>query len=305
MATVFWQGFRRLADPKISLASFAGLFLAACMAHQDQGLAWSWLILTVIGIFALEVAKNASGEIVDYDSGTDLAVSAENRSPFSGGKRVMVDALLSRTQTIRIAWVFYAVAIAVGLFITLYREDRILLIGIAGVALAWFYHSGPLRLSYRGLGEIAVGIAYGPLVVCGCYIVQTGTMTPAVIHASIALGILVAAFLWINQFPDFEADQASGKRNLVVTIGRDKAATVYIVLMAAAYIWLLLTSLYYPYSMGLLWGFIGFPAAIFSAWKLCESRFLTVDVIPAQVASLACFVFTALGAGMGYLLQTQ
>ncbi|MEH6593242.1 MAG: prenyltransferase [Halioglobus sp.] len=304
MATLFWQGFWRLADPKISLASFAGLFLAACMAQRDQGLAWGWFTLTVIGVFAVEVAKNASGEIVDYDSGTDLAVSKENRSPFSGGKRVMVDGLLTRTQTSSIAGVFYVLAIAVGLFITLVREDQILLIGVAGMALAWFYHSGPLKLSYRGFGELAVCIAYGPLVVCGCYLVQTGTVTAPVIQASMVLGILVAAFLWINQFPDFEADQASSKRNLVVRVGKDKAATLYTVLMASAYLWLILTSLYYPHSMGLLWGLASLPTAMFSAWKLHESRFLTANVIPAQVASLACFVFTAVGAGMGYLLQT-
>ena len=95
MNSPFWRGFWRLADPKISLASFAGMFLAACMAAADLGLAWGWLLLTVLGVFCVEVAKNASGELVDYDSGTDLAVADADRSPFSGGKRVMVDGLLS------------------------------------------------------------------------------------------------------------------------------------------------------------------------------------------------------------------
>ena len=81
----FWQGFWHLADPKISLASFAGMFMAACMASADYSLSPVWLLLTISGIFAVEIAKNASGELVDYDSGTDLAVSEKDRTPFSGG----------------------------------------------------------------------------------------------------------------------------------------------------------------------------------------------------------------------------
>ena len=108
---MFWQGFWRLADPKISLASFAGLWLGACAAAADHHLSWGWLALTVIGVFCVEVAKNAAGEIVDYDSGTDLGISDGERTPFSGGKRVLVDGLLSRQQTAQIAGFFYLSAI--------------------------------------------------------------------------------------------------------------------------------------------------------------------------------------------------
>jgi 1,4-dihydroxy-2-naphthoate polyprenyltransferase len=301
MTTRFWQGFWRLADPKISLASFAGIFLAACVAAADAGLAWSWLALTVIGVFCVEVAKNASGEVVDYDSGTDLAIAAKDRSPFSGGKRVMVDALLTRSQTWRIAAVFFLAAIAAGLIIVFYRDSRILSFGLVGMALAWYYHGGSLRLSYRGLGELAVALAYGPLVVCGTYLVQTGYLSAPLLHASMALGLLVAAFLWINEFPDYRADQQAGKNNLVVRLGLERAALCYVVILAVGYLWLLLTGLYYPGSRGMLVGMIGALPATFSAWRLLESQNATAQLIPAQVASLASFILMAAGAGLGYL----
>src|SRR6476646_9777956 len=100
-------GIWRLADPKISLASIASLFLGACAAARDGPLSWVWLAVTVAGIFAIEVAKNASGEVFDFDSGTDASVADEDRSPFSGGKRVMVDGLLTRGETVAIAAVCY------------------------------------------------------------------------------------------------------------------------------------------------------------------------------------------------------
>lgn len=117
MTSNYWQGFWRLADPKISLASFAGMFLAACLAAADHGLSWGWLAMTVLGVFYVEVGKNVSGELVDYDSGTDLSITLADRSPFSGGKRVLVDALLSRAQTRTLALGFFLAAVVVGLVI--------------------------------------------------------------------------------------------------------------------------------------------------------------------------------------------
>ena len=301
--TNFREGFWRLADPKISLASFAGLWLGACVAAADHGLAWGWLALTVLGVFCVEVAKNASGEIVDYDSGTDLAITEAQRTPFSGGKRVMVDGLLSREQTWRIAVAFYLAAIAIGLVIVLLRDARVLWFGLAGMALAWYYHGGALRLSYRGLGELAVALAYGPLVVCGTYFVQAGTVTPPLLHVACALGLHVAAFLWINEFPDCDADRASGKRNLVVRLGKDKAALVYVLLLAGAYAWLALGALAYEAAGGLLWGFAGAPLAAFSAAKLWRKRRDTPAIVPAQAACLGGFVIMAFAGGLGYLLQ--
>lgn len=161
------------------------------------------MALTVLGIFFIEIAKNASGEVFDFDSGTDLAVAAEDRSPFSGGKRVLIDALLTRRQTISIAAVSYLIGIAAGLVIVAYREPQILWLGVVGVALAYFYHAPPFKLSYRGLGELAVGLCYGPLITSGTYLVQLGTVTLEPILVSTLLGLLIAAFLWINEFPDY------------------------------------------------------------------------------------------------------
>ncbi len=271
------------------------------MAAAHQPLQWLWLGMTVLGIFFVEVAKNASGEIVDYDSGTDLAIGPEDRSPFSGGKRVLVDGLLTRRQTAAIAAAFYLAAIAVGLAIVVFVDSRILGIGVLGMALAWYYHGGSLRLSYRGLGELAVALAYGPLVVNGTYFVQAGHLYAPLLHASIALGLLVAAFLWINEFPDARADRAAGKRTLVVRLGPEWASTAYLSLLTSGYLWLLLTMVYYPQAQGLGWGLLGLVPAALSARGLLRSGGSTAELIPAQAACLASFLVMALGAGLGYL----
>ena len=297
----FWAGLWRLADPKISLASFAAIFLGASIAARDGALDWAWLALTTLGIFFIEVAKNASGEIFDFDSGTDLAVAPEDRSPFSGGKRVLVDRLLTRRQTVAISAVCYLFGIASGLVIVAYREPSVFWLGLVGVGCAFFYHAPPLRLSYRGLGEAAVGLCYGPLITAGTYLVQRGTLTREVIEVSVVLGLLITAFLWVNEFPDYRADLASGRRNLIVRLGRARAARGFILIVAVAAVWLAALPLV-GVSMGVWLGALFIIPAAIAGGILLRHGELTPRVVPAQAMTLLSFVLYALGSGIGLLL---
>jgi 1,4-dihydroxy-2-naphthoate octaprenyltransferase len=296
------HGVWRLADPKITLASVASMILGAAAAARDGGMAWGWLALTVLGIFFIEVAKNASGEVVDFDSGTDMAVAEEDRSPFSGGKRVMVDGLLTRRQTAAVAALAYVLGAAVGLAIALAREPRVLWLGLAGVGAAFFYHAPPLKLSYRGLGELAVFLCYGPLIAGGTYLVQRGTVSRELLLLAMPLGMLVAAFLWINEFPDFRADRASGKNTQVVRLGRARASRAFAFLVAAAYAVLLLAPLAgLPYAVWL--GLAGLPPAVAAARALAAHPEQTPLIVPAQARTLLSFLLYASGVGAGLLVS--
>ena len=297
----FAAGLWRLADPKISLASAAGLLLGAAAAADDGPLAIGWLVLTVLGIFCVEVAKNASGEVVDFDSGTDLAIRPDERSPFSGGKRVMVDGLLTRGETQAIALAFYAAAFAIGLVITFLRETDVFWFALAGVALAVFYHAGPVRLSYRGLGELAVAITYGPLIVLGTYLVQRGEIALAPVLLSLPLGLLVAAFLWINEFPDARADREAGKRTLVVQLGRPRASRAFVAIVAAAFGMLAFAPLA-GVSMGAWLGFIGLVPAVNASRALLRAPGDIAGIVPAQGQTLLAFLLYSLGTSAGLLL---
>ena len=298
----FRRGLWRLADPKISLASMAGMFLGACAAVSAGPLSGGWLALTVLGIFAIEVAKNASGEIYDFDSGTDRAVAPDERTPFSGGKRVLVDGLLTRGQTKVIAWCGYVAGAAAGLEIAIQREPAVLALGAAGVALAFFYHAPPARLSYRGGGEAAVALAYGPLVVLGTEIVQRGRFSSGAFLASLPLGLMIAAFLWVNEIPDRRADALAGKRTLVVRLGTRRAAHAYPAIVAAAFAF----AAALPRITGVpgtALGMLGLPPAIAAAWMLDAGRAGRARLARAQALTLVSFLIFAAGAGAGFLIR--
>lgn len=294
------EGLRRFAAPKLTLASAASIWLGFCAAMAEGPVAWGWLLLTVLGIFLIEVAKNASGELYDFDSGADPGVAPEDRSPFSGGRRVLVEGLLSRGATRAVGWIAYLGGIAAGLTIVLAREPRVLWLGLAGVALAFFYHAPPLRLAYRGLGEIAVAVIYGPLIACGTYLVQRHAVSDEVLFASIPLGLLIAAFLWINEFPDYRADLAAGKRTWVVRLGRRKAARAFSGMILGAYLLLLLFVGKEVPTLVFL-GAAGIPHGAAAVGRLLADPETTERVVPAQAWTLLSFLLYAAGAGVGLL----
>jgi 1,4-dihydroxy-2-naphthoate octaprenyltransferase len=294
-------GIWRLADPKISLASLASMFLGACASVFNGGLSLGWLALTVLGIFCIEVAKNASGEIFDFDSGTDQAIEDEDRSPFSGGKRVLVDGLLTRRHTIVIAAAGYVLGVISGALIFALREPKVFWTGLMGVACAYFYHAPPFKLSYRGLGELAVGICYGPLICAGTYLVQRGAVTREVVLLSLPLGLLIANFLWINEFPDYRADLSAKKMNLVVRLGRQRAARVFVGVTALAGVGVALLPLTgLPKTVWFGMVFL-IPAAKACRVVVAHSE-TTAQLIPAQAMTLLSFLLTSAGSGIGLLL---
>ncbi|WP_051631250.1 prenyltransferase [Afifella pfennigii] len=297
----FWGGFSRLADPKISLTSLASIYLGAAVASVEGGLHWGWLIATAITVFALEAAKNATGDIYDYDSGTDLRVAPEDRTPFSGGKRVLVEDLLTRRQTWEIAIAMTALAGLLGIFIVVAREPAVLWFGLAGALLGWSYQGPPLKLSYRGGGEAAVMVVYGPLIALATYLIQTHQLSAEVFLLSLPLGLIVAAFLWVNEFPDYEADKASGKRNLVVQLGKEKASQVLpAIYLAAALILLALPAAGLPKAVWL--GALFLPAAAYASFAIWREPQTFHRKRPAQPAALVAFLLYSVGAGTGVLI---
>ncbi len=298
----FVAGFWRLADPKISLASMASIFLGTCAAAAVGPIDFRWLALTVLGIFAIEVAKNASGEIFDFDSGVDQAVAPEDRSPFSGGKRVLVDGLLTRKQTMAIAAVAYGFGIVAGLAIVIWREPLVFWIGVVGIICAFFYQAPPLKFSYRGVGELAVAICYGPLICIGTYLVQRGKIDNAPLLASIPLGLLIANFLVINEFPDARADATAGKRTWVVQLDRRNASRLFAIIFALAFGLLALLPVFGLPHLILL-GAVAIVPAVAATYRLWKSPDETAKIIPAQANTLIAFLLYVIGAGVGFLVR--
>ncbi len=294
----FWKGFWQLADPKIWIASTVPMGLAAAMAYGLEGVfSLYWFAWTLLGIYLIEIGKNAINEYVDYQSGVDRFVAPDKQTPFSGGKKTIVQGKLTLQQTSLIAVVTMLGGCLSGVIIVLFREPAVFWIGLAGVALASFYSLPPFKFCYRGLGELAVGLTFGPLIVSGTYLVQAGTLPVEVILASLPIGLIIANVLWINQYPDVEADAMGNKQNLVVRLGKEKSIWIYRALFAAAYLSILVLVLVTGNIFWLL-TFAGLPLAI-RAVKVASRYY---DNIPRLVEANAKTIQTYQITGAAMIL---
>jgi 1,4-dihydroxy-2-naphthoate polyprenyltransferase len=192
-------------------------------------------ILTIIGASFVQLAINVSNDVFDTSQGADDA----NVTPtqFSGGSRVLQYGLVSFRQMATLGAALYVAGAAVGLLLLVLRgSPALLVIGILGFIVGIGYTAPPLKLVYRGLGEIAVAIGFGPLMLLGAYVVQTGgTLAWEPFVASIPVALLVALILYVNEIPDRRGDGHAGKRTLPVRFPRSVVIAGYRVAAGAAY----------------------------------------------------------------------
>lgn len=143
-------------------------------------------------------------------------------------------------------WVFLlgvfalAGAFAVAIHLAFIIGPLVLLLAALGGLAAAFYVGPPLRLAYRGLGELSIFASYGPLITLGGYYLQTAEVALAPILASLAPGMLILALALVNEIPDYYQDMVMGKRNMVVRIGRRKAVALYQTLLYAFFTFIIL-----------------------------------------------------------------
>jgi len=208
-----------------------GLAIAAANGFFDALTA----LLTIIGAAAVHLGLNVANDVFDTRLGADDA--NVNPTQYSGGSRVIQYGLVSLGGMERMSLLFYAVAMAVGLILLALRPSAALLaIGVVGIILSVGYTAPPLKLVYRGLGEITTAIGFGPLMLLGAYVVQSGgSIEPAAVVASLPVAILVALILYVNEVPDRPGDARAGKRTLVVRLPQRTVITIYDVAAAAAF----------------------------------------------------------------------
>jgi 1,4-dihydroxy-2-naphthoate polyprenyltransferase len=230
--------------------------------NLTQPFPWGMFVLALFGAIALHVSANTFNDYFDWRSGTDKVNNAYFM-PYSGGSRSIELGLISEKRLLWVAWMALALASLAGLPFLILRGPVLLLFGLAGVFSAYYYTAPPLRLAARkGLGELLVGLNFGPLMVAGTVFALTGNLSWLDFFIGLPIGLFTTAILWINQFPDLEADALTGKINLVVILGRQRARWGYLLLMVAAFGSALLGVLlgYLPESVLLM--LAGVPLAI-------------------------------------------
>jgi 1,4-dihydroxy-2-naphthoate octaprenyltransferase len=248
----------------------------------DWGLFW----LTMLGTALANAGCNLANDYFDHRSGDDLLTRA---TPFSGGSKVIQEGLLSPTQVRNASIISLVLCAAIGLYLNARTGGWILLaVGLVGIVIAWFYTAPPLRFGSRsGVGEVVCVLGCGPVIAFGAYFVQTRAFTWTGLVAGLPIGLFMGLVLFINEFQDFEADAAVGKRTLVVVMGTKAASRLLTATFAVTYALVVVLAIAGVLPRTSLLVLVTLPIAAFAALRAHRFHTDRPRLLPANAAVVA------------------
>ena len=236
MTRIFtWVVIMRL--PFLSATIMPILVGAAVAKFMGFSVDWSWLGLTILGGSLLHIGTNTSNDYFDHLSGTDNINYNYSNKGLNGGSRGIQMGLITPTGVRNLTIIVFALSVLVGIPLIQKAGMQVIWLGLIGYLSGLFYTAPPFKFSSRkGLGELLIGLNFGPLMVAGSTLIQTGKLLPEAFLAGIPLGFLIAAVVYINEFPDHDSDKVTGKNTLIVVFGPEKARVGYVALVSGAFL---------------------------------------------------------------------
>ena len=224
--------FARLPFHSVGVLPFV---LGTAIAWRQTGtFRWDVFALAVTAVVLIMLATYAAGERWDVNEDARSQMRPV-RSRFAGGSGTVVRGDISRRAAFAVSVTSLILAAAIGTVLQfVYRTGPWTLpLGAVGIVGGFFYSTPPIRWVSRGFGELWIALCYGWLPVAVAVYLQTGAFLPWVHIVAVPIGLSIFNVILLNEFPDYEADRASGKRNFLVRAGPQTAVAVHTVVNTA------------------------------------------------------------------------
>lgn len=247
------------------------LLLGQALAHEQTG-RWSWPVFAALAFYAWFDQLY----IVFWNDYADAGADRHNRdfNLFSGGSRVLPEGRLSSRDLLRAGWTALGLVLVIGIYLTLaFQRTLALPLMVAGLALLWAYSMPPLRLNYRGGGELLQSTGCALLLPLLGYDAQAGTLAGFPGEALLPFFVYHLISAVATAIPDHAADRRAGKRTLAVQLGIRPVArgSIALGLAGAAAGFILLAPAGFGERVLILW----FPPAALGAAAFLSSRLET------------------------------
>ncbi|WP_299871620.1 prenyltransferase [uncultured Cocleimonas sp.] len=216
---------RSMRLPFLAL-TFSSIFLSySTVLYNRSSFQVIDLLLVALGALAAHISVNSFNEYYDFKSGLDALTE---KTPFSGGSGALIDNPNSSPFVLSSALVSLTITILVGLFFIIEYGPSILPFGLFGIAIIVSYTQWLNRSPFLCL--IAPGLAFGPLMIAGTFLILSGAFSWNVLLISLIPFFLVSNLLLLNQLPDIKADKTVGRRHFPIVYGIENSLTLYLVI---------------------------------------------------------------------------
>ena len=213
----------------VLMMTFSSAAIGGLLAWRDGHMDWTLLLLVLVGLLFAHACNNLINDLIDSVMGIDKDNYYRNQY----GVHVLEAGLVSRRQFFLYIFFTALVALAAGAALVWLRGGLTLWLMLAGAFFVLFY-TWPLK--YIGLGEPAVLLVWGPLMIGGCYYVVSGQWSWPVTAISLCYALGPTAVLFGKHIDKLEADKAKGVRSLPVLLGQGRSRNVVIVMLLAQYL---------------------------------------------------------------------
>ncbi len=253
--------------------------VGSVLGAGGSGLAWDLYFLTLIGVVFAHASANLFNDYFDVKSGVDtidVSTARYRPHPLAEGSLKLRDVFIE-------AILFLVIAASSGIFLAVTRGVEVLWISLAAAFALLFYTAPPFKYKYKALGEFAVFLMWGPLMVEGSYFVQARNFNQDALLISVPLGILVALVLLANNIRDTRDDARMGIKTVPILTGASKGIGLYVILVAAAYFSVILMSVFGPLSPWSLIVLVSVPLFVKLLKQIIKSPPLDADARTAQL----------------------
>ena len=206
----WWQALR----PKTLSVSMAPVLAGSAVAYAELGFVQLWpAIVAFLAAMLIQIGTNLHNDVSDFERGADTPDRL-------GPPRVTAMGWLPAHAVRRAAWLSFALAFVLGIFLVMRGGWPIVGIGLASLLAGWAYTAGPRPIAYTPLGELFVMLFFGLAAVGGSYYLQSFSLSLPAFLVALMLGAFAAAVISVNNTRDLATDTRAGKRTLAVYLGR-------------------------------------------------------------------------------------
>ncbi|MCK5056508.1 MAG: prenyltransferase [Candidatus Aminicenantes bacterium] len=288
--------FRQIRGPFLVLSVVLVLIGIAAAGRDGYNPRWFDAVLLITGVVLAHISVNLFNELSDYKTKIDEHTLP---TPFSGGSGMMQAGLTNPKKVTGVAYTALILAGFIGLYFCVAGSWVILVFIICGGVAVRFYTS---HLARWLLGEFFSGLTLGTFVILGSYMALTGRLNIDILFISIPPGLLTFLLLFLNEFPDAEADRKGGRYHLVIRFGKKKSAIIYIAVLIVIYILILTAPFILNIPITVLLALLTLPIASAAAVKIVKFHSNTPKLVPALAMNIMVVILTDLLLAIGYFI---
>lgn len=273
----FWLKAARVHTMPMSFMSWLVVFCWAVPLGGDIFLG----VLALIGVMLAHLGTNLIDDYFDYKREVGTIKNSDEKKSIKmqkGKCKYLIDGKATINQTLFVSLLYFGLASIIGLYLLLVCGWQVVLIAVIA---ALFCASYPF-LTYIGMAEFAVGATFAPLLFAGTSFVMLGYISPDILLLSISTGLLTVGLLHTHALMDFDCDIRDNKKTLCTILGsKEKSLYALGLMMAFAYVNILVGSILNIYPMTTLITFLTIPLAV-ELYKLMKLGITNPEIIPER-----------------------